>query len=489
VDSSEVDVVIVGAGWAGMAAADHLARANVSFVVLEASDHTGGRTTPLKFGDPSVGNFIFEQGSNWICGTGGSTSYKVPNAPNPVVELAKQEGLRTYYIPGATDGNMSNYFAVFDENGQNVDPTGELRKKANDALECLNKAGPKASDTETVRHGLTKCGWNPSTSAEWAMDWAVAADESGVRAPYGSLSGFLPDPTYDWWGPDDMLVVDQHPRGFARLIDGMVRDTVPSGDPRVVLNAHVNKINWGSNGVTVQTKDGRSFKGKQAISTVSLGVLRKHHEELFSPSLPSKQVSVLMNNHMPMANLTHVLIQFPSVWWDDSLPAWVAANAGGEAQQGNFTVWHNMNLHGMMPGSNTLLSFLGEPEATKYGLLSEGEVIALVTERLRAQNPKKNIPNAVAAWLKNWGNDPLFYGAYAYAEPGVNWSAKWKAPLVAGSKKVVQFAGEATCDMLDGYVHGALASGKQAAANYLHDIGKGPKPSSDDELYLCDWYN
>merc|ERR1712032_1209008 len=195
------------------------------------------------------------------------------------------------------------------------------------------------------------------------------------------------------------------------------------------------------------------------------------------------------NNHQPMANLTHVLIQFPSVWWDDSLPAWISTNRGGESKQGNFTVWHNLNVEGMMPGSNTLLSFLGEPEATKYGLLTEPEILKLVTERLRLQNPKKNIPDGVAAWLKNWGNDPLFYGAYAYAEPGVSWSAKWKKPLKAGRKTVVQFAGEAACDMMDGYTHGALASGKQAAANYLHDIGKGPKPSSDDELYLCDWYN
>lgn len=473
-----------------MAAADYLARANVSFLVLEASNRTGGRTHAIEFGHPSVGKFNFEQGSNWVCGTGGSKQHHVPKAPNPVIELAKQEGLQTVLIPGATDGNMSNYFAVFDENGEDADPTGELRQRANAALACLNKAGPKAKDSESVRTGLTKCGWTPSTSAEWAMDWALAADESGVRAPYGALSGFSPDPTYDWWGADDLFVVDQHPRGFARLIDGMVRDTVPDGDPRLVFNAHVSKIEWECAGVTISTKDGKSFKGKHAISTVSLGVLRKHHKEMFSPQLPEKQVDSLLNNHQPMANLTHVLIQFPSVWWDNSLPAWVAANTGGEARQGNFTVWHNLNYDNQMPGSNTLLSFLGEPEATNYGNIDEADLIALVTERLRAQNPKKDIPDGVAAWLKNWGNDPLTYGAYAYAEPGVSWSTKWKKPLKACKHKqsIVQFAGEATCGNLDGYTHGALASGKNAAAQYLYDSGVGPDPAEDDELNLCYWY-
>jgi len=138
---ADVDVVIVGAGWAGMAAADHLARAGVSFVVLESANYTGGRTHSIEFGDPAVGKFIFEQGSNWICGTGGSTKHNVPNAPNPVIELAKKQGFNTYKIPGATDGNMSNYFAVYDQNGEAVDLDGALRRKANRALHCLSKAG------------------------------------------------------------------------------------------------------------------------------------------------------------------------------------------------------------------------------------------------------------------------------------------------------------------------------------------------------------
>jgi len=486
----ETDVIIIGAGWAGMAAADHLARANMSFVVLEASNRTGGRTKSIEFGDASVGKYVFEQGSNWVCGSGATKVRKGnPNVlTNPVLDLAKQEGLRTVRIPGAADGNMSNYFAVLDENGQNADPTGTLRRKANAALACLNKAGPKANNKESVREGLHRCGWNPETDAEWAMDWALASDESGVLPGKSALSGFAPDPTYEWWGPDDWFVVDQHPRGYARLLDAMVRDTIqPTGDPRLKLNAHVTKIDWGCEGVTVSTKDGRSFKGKHLISTVSLGVVRKHHQELFSPPLPKRQADALMNNHMPMANLTHVLIQFPSVWWDDSLPAWVAANEGGKAEKGLFTAWHNLNYESMVPGSNTLLTFLGEPEASEFGTFDQRDLLLAVMKRLRSQHPNMTIPDGVAAWLKNWGNDPLTYGAYAYAEPHVSWKGLWKMPLKACKKTVVQFAGEATCDDLDGYTHGALQSGKEAAARYMYEVGKGPNPKHHDALSLCSW--
>jgi len=309
-----------------------------------------------------------------------------------------------------------------------------------------------------------------------------------MGARNSALAGFLPDPSYDWWGPDDWFVVDQHPRGFARLIDGMVRDSVPPGDARVHLNAKVSKIEWGSKGVTVSTTDGRSLKGNHVISTMSLGVIRKHHEELFEPALPSKQKKSLMGNHMPMANLTHVLIQFPSVWWDNSIPAWISANEGGHDNRGLFTAWHNMNMDGFVPGSQTLLSFLGEPEASIYGAMTEAELTPVLMERLRAQNPGLTIPEATASFIKNWGNDPLFYGAYAYAEPGISWKSDWKKPLKANRKTIVQFAGEATCDNLDGYTHGALQSGKEAAAIYLHEFKNGPNPEKDDEFNLCSWY-
>lgn len=476
-----------------MGAAHHLHTNGVeNIIVLEADNRVGGRTRSIEFGSESVGKYIFEQGSNWVCGTGNEHKPHGKNVPsvyeNPVKTLMDEAQLQVAYIPGATDGNMSNYFKVYDEFGVDSDENGELRKKANDALACLNRNAPKANNRESVRQGLNKCGWNPSTNAEWAMDWALVSDESGVLARNNALAGFAPDPTYDWWGPDDYLVVEQHPRGFARLIDHMTQDSIPLGDERVKLNAKVTSVAWDGNGATVTTEDGRTFTSDHVISTMSLGVMRKHHQEIFSPGLPSKQAENLADNHQPMANLTHVLVQFPSVWWDDSIPAWISANEGGKDERGKFVVWHNLNAEGFVPGSKTLLSFLGEPEASIYGDMTEAEIIPVVMERLRAQNPNIDIPDPSAAWLKNWGSDPLFYGAYMYSEPGVSWSGKWKKPLKHNKKTIVQFAGEATCDQLDGYVHGALQSGKEAAANYLHEFKGGPNPEKSDETNLCNFY-
>jgi len=487
----DVDVIIVGAGWAGMAAADSLARANVTFLVFEASNHTGGRSHAIEFGHPSIGTYVFEEGSNWVSGVGGGAAgvtKHAPSAANPVHKLAVQEGLRTIRIPGSADGNMSNYYAVFDPSGRSADPDGSLRRRANMVLDCLNRSAMHDDNvSNSVRERLNTCGWSPRTDTEWAMDWVMVDDQAGE--PAISIQSIFPDETYMWWGPDDWFVIDQNPRGFARLIDGMVRDSVPEHDPRVVLNTPVNRIDWGCNGVIVSTDNGDIYTAKHAISTVSLGVLQRHHKELFSPSLPEQHADALSSDHVVMGNLTHVLVQFPRVWWDNSLPRWISANPGGKNMSGEFTEWQNLNHDSLVPGSQTLLSFLGDPQASKYQAMQDIDVQAAVVQRLRLQHPRVEIPDAVAIFISRWGMDPRFYGSYSIRQPG--WRDKYmkilQQPLMACGKTVVRFAGEAMCDNLNGYTHGAYQTGKEAAAKYLYEVQKGPNPQDDDALSLCNW--
>ena len=66
--SDPVEVIIIGAGWSGMAMADRLSRANVSFVVLESSNRTGGRSHAVEFGDPSVWRGVVERGAEGSMG-------------------------------------------------------------------------------------------------------------------------------------------------------------------------------------------------------------------------------------------------------------------------------------------------------------------------------------------------------------------------------------------------------------------------------------
>ena len=297
-----------------------------------------------------------------------------------------------------------------------------------------------------------------------------------------SLVNFDPDGSYQWWGPDDMFVRDQHPRGFARLIDLMVQDTVPVGDPRVVFDAEVVKIRYGCDGVSVSTKDGRTFTAKHEVfSTLPLGVLQRKHREIFDPELPhDKQRTLSPDSGFVMGNLTHVLVQFPTVWWDNSIAKWIATNKGcnqsssggpdgaGANAAGLFSAWHNLNHEAFIPGSQSLLTFLGDPQSSVFEGMPDADVQAALIKQLHLQHPHANISAPSAFFISRHGYDPNSYGAYSATLAGYNDNTheKLTAPVKACHEVRVRFAGEAMCDDLSGYTHGALISGQEVAARY-----------------------
>jgi len=214
-----------------------------------------------------------------------------------------------------------------------------------------------------------------------------------------------------------------------------------------------------------------------------IGVLQRKHEDLFDPPLPDKDAELLNDDHVVMANLTKVVFQFPTVWWDDSLPRWLSAIKGAatSAASGEFAEWQNLNHASLVPGSQTLLGFVGGPQSTKYEAMGDDEVKATAMAALRAQHPQKSIPDPVAFYLSRWGHTTVTYGAYSGYGKGFDddsfYSTMMK-PVKVHKQARIRFSGEAMCDDLSGFTHGAYQSGLEVAAQYLYSVNKGPNPDS-----------
>lgn len=80
-----IDVVIIGAGMAGIAAAQEIDRANntISYVVIEGQSYIGGRMRSRQFG-----SIVVEEGANWIVGTSSTSN-------SPLYSLAQKYGLES----------------------------------------------------------------------------------------------------------------------------------------------------------------------------------------------------------------------------------------------------------------------------------------------------------------------------------------------------------------------------------------------------------
>jgi len=476
---AQSDVIIVGAGWAGMSAARTLAIANVSFTVLEAREYTGGRTHAMQFGDPSVGKFTMELGSGWLEGSGDSGG---PEKEPPLISsLAEKMGLKTAFVPGSTQ-NMSNYKKVFTPDGAEADIDGKIRQAATAAYACIGKAA-KHKGNPTVREALSTCGWNPQTNIEKAVDWALTVDDPGLPAEIQALKLTLPDPVYEWWGPNDRFIIDQSPRGYASVMDFMMADLLPLGDPRLILNTKVTNINYTDYGVVVSTANGTTYSSSVVISTIPLGVLNRHHRTLFTPTLPQDIATIIDGGNFIMSNLTRIYLQFPTVFWDNSIDKWLAAD--DQDSPGEFPEFINLNHLGRVPGSQTLLLFLGNPESVKYESMDDASVQKAVMRKLKRLYPSQTVPEPVAFHITRWGLDELAYGCYSAFLPEFDDDGyeTLNTPIKVNREPRVYLAGEAFCDDLSGSTYGAFQSGRQMAETWLHYTGRQPHKPKD----ICWW--
>ncbi len=403
------DVIVIGAGSAGLAAAKTLVAMGKSVVVVEAADRIGGRayTESTTFGVP------FDQGCSWITA-----------ANNPYTKMAMDWGfeLKDHTSPGEA-------FFV----GNRRANSAERKKydnswaKIQGALSKAGRAGLDVSAASVLPDGLEYSG----ISQSWIgpMDWGVDFKDLSTRDNWESADA---NPNY--------MVKQGHGTLVARLGKGLP----------VKLNARANKIDWSGNGVVVDTEQG-TLRAKACIVTVSTGVLGAGAIR-FTPNLPAwKQQAI---GDLPMGLLAKITLQFDGERFgftsDNWLTYWVPDEMPAEVCY--FLTWpFEFDLMiGFVGGAfGWELSKAGPETAIDFAL---GEVVKVVGSKARN--------HFVKGHLTGWAEDPLTLGAYAAARPG-RYDAR--AQLLRPLDDRVFFAGEAVAGPYVALCGGAYVSGKAVA--------------------------
>jgi len=415
--SRSADVLVLGAGIAGLAAARALTEKGRSVIILEARNRVGGRM----WTDKSLG-LPLDLGASWIHGVDG----------NPITKLAKQFGAKT--IP--TD----------DENGIVFKADGsEMSDREWNAIEALfediyEEVAEMQDDTDD------------DMSLQRAFDKVVArrnlskADLKGLNYyAYVSTSLEYGADTKDlslwWWDADEVFSGEDviFPQGYNQITDGLARGL------DIRLETVVKTVSYGDDGVEVETSAG-VFEADQAIVTFPLGVLKKGSVR-FEPPLPkSKQDAI---NRLGMGLLDKVYFKFPEVFWDDEVET---ISYMGE----RLGEWNDWLSFVPFLGEPILMAFHGGEKGFALENLSDNEIRdgAMKTLRMMFGN---NIPEPVDMIVTRWGKDPYSYGAYSYIPPFAspdNFDA-----LFEPVNDVLFFAGEATSRKHFANVHGAYLSG------------------------------
>jgi monoamine oxidase len=401
----DVDVVIVGAGAAGLAAAKTLRTAGRTFHVIEAMDRIGGRawTTSGDFGIP------FDVGCAWLHAADRNPFFADAQAAGWT--LAHHE-MRLDHLWFGSRRATAEEMA-----GMQVADTSFAQSLAahagpDDRLSAL------IGDSHVARAAATFAG---------PMDFAADDDEISIT---------------DFRGAADLDPNYLTREGFGALIRQWGAD-VP-----VMTGTPVKRICWDGPGVIVETPRG-PLSARAAIVTVSTGVLQ-FEEIAFSPHLPVPHQEAIFD--LPMGLLTKIPLRVSGVRlglapFDDLLIERPAR--------------HDLFFLCFPFDSDLMIGFVGGDFAWEMEAAGRAAAVDFVTDRLVdlfGSDVRRHVgPGA----MTNWGGERWVRGAYAAARPG-RAGARAALSLPVGDR--IWFAGEALAGGLKQTAAGARLSGEAVAA-------------------------
>jgi Flavin containing amine oxidoreductase len=304
------DVLILGAGMAGLTAAKRFQDLGITYKIVESTHRVGGRVRSKTFG-----NYTIEEGANWV------------SSGNAAADLAVEYGIKL------TLNRLEN-FAIYEYNNNNnnngtraaakeIRPAyRRTRPKWRKAFECvLEKAeaaylpggGPDLS-LDVLSVVLPQCGWKPDSAKKESLafffPWLyLNFNFANSKVPLADIGDSV---TEDIYFVNDERGFDYIPRNF-QAIHG-----IPVELGKRVTNIKYNVQDDGDGGVypalvtTIDTTTNNciEYRAKHILSTLPIGVYESgavtYDPPLLHPNAPFKQ-----------QQYAKIFYQFKTKFWDD----------------------------------------------------------------------------------------------------------------------------------------------------------------------------
>ncbi|WP_315761536.1 MULTISPECIES: flavin monoamine oxidase family protein [unclassified Bradyrhizobium] len=410
----DADIVVIGAGAAGIAAARRVLAANRRVLVLEAANQIGGRCST----DTRIFGVPFDHGARWLYNPDG----------NPLAKLGRAAGLDVMAAPvghkirvgrrNARAGETEQFLAALVRAKHAIDEAGRSKLDTSCATALPKDLGDWTATAEFVL--------GPATAAKdlnelSAMDKARAQDRSAALACR---------------------------QGLGTLITKL-GEQLP-----LALSTPATRIVWTNREVWVETPSGR-VTARAIILTVSTNVLSSGAIK-FTPELPKRQLDAAAK--LSLGSYDRIALQ-------------LAGNPLGLSRDDLMIEQSSSKRTGLLFANIGGSSLCTIDVAGSFGreLSAQGAaaMVAFGKEWLAKLFGSDAAAAVQASAVTRWNAAPTILGAMSAAAPGGQGSRK----ILSEPLGPLFLAGEATHETMWGTVDGAWESGARAAEAALRRIG------------------
>lgn len=432
------DVVVVGAGVAGLAAAGKLARAGMGVRVLEARDRAGGRIQTIH--DPGL-NYPLELGAEFVHELTPALRALLEDAGIELIPLAGEQWRSDYGRLAREARSFERVTKVIERMGRTTPPDRSVA----DALALLDDV-----DEHDRRRVLQYVRGFHAADPARASAAAIADAEADVSVGVGG---------------DQYRVRG----GYAAVVDALAA-RIPAD--ALVLDTRVARIKWrvGDAHITSFNAHGemRTDVASSVVITVPLGVLTAAAPDIdFEPQPP---VLARTGEALAMGSALRVLLHFREPFWAglrDERGNTAASASFFQTTSDRLPVWWTQHPRDVP----LLVGWTGGPYARELSALDDAALRTVALDVLADQFgiDRMHLDDLlVGFWRSRWDTDPFARGAYSYALTG---GLEFAGEITRPVGDTLYFAGEACAGGAGrGTVHGALASGMAAAQQVISRV-------------------
>ncbi|MFL6820128.1 MAG: flavin monoamine oxidase family protein [Bradyrhizobium sp.] len=407
---SEVDVVIIGAGAAGLGAARALENSGLSVLVLEARERLGGRGHTIM----AAPDIVFDLGCGWLHSADKNSFVGIARQLNLEIDKTRppwrEQGFDAVFPPEERADFIRALDAFYDR-AEKAAMTG-LDVAANSCLEPGNR-------------------WNP-------MIDAISSYINGAELDRVSI--------LDIEAYEDTQINWRLRRGYGALIAAY------GAGCAIALNTQVSLVDHSGKRLRIETSRGTLSAGK-AIVTMPTNLIAEEAVR-FHPALPAK-VDAARGLPLGLADKVMLALDQP-----ETLP-----------KDGNLrgpTMRTAMGSYHLRPfGQPSIEGFFGGRFARQLEDAGDGAMAAQAIDEIVALLGSDFRRRLKPLSESRWAHDPFARGSYSHALPG---HAGDRAVLAAPVEGRLFFAGEATSPNFFSTAHGARDSGERAAGEVMESL-------------------